>query len=115
MSLMALGGKSDATPYRTAAIVKHEEKPFVKVGKGFLIVKGKKPVPPHRCNKPGFWRRLWSGIKFEGIWVCECGDAFRFGLDQYNQKRDGWHSMDYRQRDKHLLDNGYSNPWKKDK
>lgn len=106
----------DATPYRTAAIVKHEEKPFVKVGNGFLIVKGKKPMPPHRCNKPGFWSRLWNGIKFEGIWVCECGDAFKFGKDQYGATRSSdWYIMDPRQRDKYLLDHGYSNPWKKDK
>lgn len=70
------GTGTDLTPYRSNAIVK---KPKEQID-GYIIL-----PEPHQCKKPGFFIRLFRGLRRrEFLWRCECGDVFRWGADDYD-------------------------------
>lgn len=67
------GTSTGLTPYRSNSLEKKPKEPVV----GYIIL----PVP-HQCKKPGFFTRLFRGLRRrEFLWRCECGDVFRWAED----------------------------------
>lgn len=97
-------------PYRSQALIEvPKQNALVKV-KGGYLAKIEDP-PPHKCNPPGFWRRLFNGIQPGCLWICECGSSKRFV--HYNGDMFGcWNSVSEDTLNELLEYHNYPNRWK---
>jgi len=61
----------------------------------FGLIRAPKPTPPHKCNPPSFWKRMWYRIKRQTIhegsmWRCNCGMIFLFEVAEWRRQTGTW-------------------------
>ena len=75
--------------YRALAVVEQDVEPKriepARVSGGWLVL----PEKEHKCDPPGWWRRLFSRIPADAWWICDCGIAHLWSGVSWHQRDSG--------------------------